>query len=156
MFAPATRTTRTLGPVSTGPDGVPVPGSSATSAVDSARLTSEADLPEAFGCTPGVAPITIPASTTPPPQPPPVTSGTVTSQPEATGPATVSPTVIVCGSSLAAGEALYLWYAPTPDARAVALRAALELAAHVHAGPNWVAGGTVSTTMGTVGGEVYR
>jgi len=152
----ATDATPTLSPVETGADWAPVPVSSATSPVDRARLSSEADLSAAFGCTPGVAPITIPASTTPPQQPPPVTSGTVTVQPRSTLPATVSPTVVVCGSTLAGGEALYLWYAPTPEAKRVALRAALELTAHVHAGPNWVAGGTINPTMGTVGGEVYR
>ncbi len=152
----ATGATSTLSPVATGADGAPLPVSSATSPVDSARLSSEADLSAAFECTPGVAPITIPASTTPPPQPPPVTSGTFTVQPRSTLPATVSPMVVVCGSVLAGGEALYLWYTPTPEAKLVALRAALELTAHVHAGPNWVAGGTINPTMGRVGGEVYR
>lgn len=63
---------------------------------------------------------------------------------------------MVCPSPLAGGEALYLWYAATPELKLSALTAALKQTKYVHGGPNWVAGGTVNPAMGTVGGEVYR
>ena len=63
---------------------------------------------------------------------------------------------MVCPSPLTGNEALYLWYTPTPELKLAALTAALSQARYVHAGPNWVAGGTVNPAMGTVGGEVYR
>lgn len=151
-----TSTPRTPAPAATGPDGQPTPVSSGPSPVDSTRLRSEADLPRAFACALDRPPITIPAATMVPPAPPPVTGGTVTVPPESTETPTVSPEVVVCGSSFAGGESLYLWYAPTGQTQLVALRAALDLAAHVHAGPNWVAGGMISPTMGEVGGDVYR
>lgn len=132
------------------------PTTSGGSPVDGTRIASLGDLAAAFGCPSTVTPITIPATTTPAPLPPPVTSGTATVQPSPTGTATVSPAVVVCASSYAGGEALYLWYAPTPQARQVALAAALARTKYVHAGPNWVAGGDVDPKMGSVGGEVYR
>ncbi len=132
------------------------PTTSGGSPVDGTRIASLGDLAAAFGCPSTVTPITIPATTTPAPLPPPVTSGTATVQPSPTGTATVSPAVVVCASSYAGGEALYLWYAPTPEARQVAISAALARAKYVHAGPDWVAGGDVDPKMGSVGGEVYR
>jgi hypothetical protein len=62
---------------------------------------------------------------------------------------------VVCASALA-GEALYLWYTPSPEAKLGALTAALERARYVHAGAGWVAGGMLDAQMGRVGGEVYR
>ncbi|GAA1902140.1 hypothetical protein [Lapillicoccus jejuensis] len=132
------------------------PTTSGGSPVDGTRITSLGDLAAAFGCPTSVTPITIPPTTTPAPLPPPVTSGTATVQPPATGTPTVSPAAVVCASRYAGGEALYLWYAPTPADRDVAVRAALARAKYVHAGPNWVAGGDVDPKMGSVGGEVYR
>ncbi|MEO7061508.1 MAG: hypothetical protein ABI083_17445 [Lapillicoccus sp.] len=120
--------------------GMPVPLSTGPSPVDPAAITSLDALPRAFGCPSVVSPITIPAAT-------PTASA---------GAADPTPAVVVCGSTLAHGEALYLWYAPTPQAKLAALTAALKQTKYVHGGPTWVAGGTVDKTMGTVGGEVYR
>lgn len=117
--------------------GMPVPVSSAASAVDSARIRSLDDLPAAFGCPPAVTPIRIPAAA-------------------ATGTSAPAPDAVICPSSLAKGEAIYLWYCPTPQEKLAALTVALEQTKYVHAGPNWVAGGTINPDMGSVGGEVYR
>lgn len=117
--------------------GMPVPVSSAASGVDSARIRSLDDLPAAFGCPPAVTPIRIPAAA-------------------ATGTAAPAPDAVICPSSLAKGEAIYLWYCPTPQEKLAALTLALEQTKYVHAGPNWVAGGMVNPDLGSVGGEVYR
>lgn len=118
---------------------MPVPLSVGSSPVDSNRLRSADDLPSVFQCPSAVAPIRIPAA-------PAATAATVPPAPDA----------IVCASALADNEAVYLWYTPTPDAKLGALTEALARTRYVHAGPNWVAGGLVNPTMGTVGGEVYR
>jgi len=104
--------------------------SSGPSPVNAAAVRSAADLPAAFQC---------------PAAPPPIVIA-------ATGP---GPAVTVCQSKLA-GEALYLWFVDSPDARFLALQAALAKAKYVHGGPTWVAGGTIEPTMGQVGGDVYR
>ena len=119
--------------------GMPVPVSVGGSAVDGSRLRSVDDLASVFGCPTAVPPIRL------------------TATPAATG-ATVppAPDAVVCASSLADGEALFLWYTPTPEAKLGALTAALDRARYVHAGPNWVAAGTINPQMGRVGGEVYR
>jgi len=104
--------------------------SSAPSPVDGNVITSVADLPAAFGCPKIPEPIVIPATAT-------------------------SPTAVVCRSSLA-GEALYLWFAGDPDAKYLAVTAAMAKARYVRAGKRWVAGGMVDKQMGTVGGEVYK
>lgn len=146
----------TSGPTAPSSTSTASPTTSGGSAVDGTRIASLGDLAAAFGCPTSVTPITIPPTTSAAPLPPPVTSGTATVQPSATGTPTVSPAVVVCASSYAGGEALYLWYAPTPADRDVAVQAALARAKYVHAGPNWVAGGDIDPRMGSVGGEVYR
>lgn len=119
--------------------GMPVPSSVGSSPVDPARLRSLDDLPSAFECPATVTPIRIPAAT---PNP----TATVPPAPEA----------VVCASSLADKEAVYLWYCPTAEAKLGALTAALAQTKYVHAGANWVAAGMVNPTMGSIGGEVYR
>lgn len=99
--------------------------------VDAGAIRSLADLPAAFQCPAKPAPITLPAA-----------SG--------------SPAAVVCQSKLAAGEALYLWYVDSPDARYLALTAALAKAKYVRGGATWVAGGTLDAGMGQVGGDVYK
>lgn len=137
--ATSVATTASASPTSTGLPGMPVPLSVGSSPVDSNRLRSADDLPSVFQCPSAVAPIRIPAA-------PAATAATVPPAPDA----------IVCASALADNEAVYLWYTPTPDAKLGALTEALARTRYVHAGPNWVAGGLVNPTMGTVGGEVYR
>ncbi len=119
--------------------GMPVPSSVGASAVDSTRLRSTDDLASAFGCATAVPPIRLTATPAP-------TGATAPPAPDA----------VVCASSLADGEALFLWYTPTPEAKLGALTAALDRARYVHGGPNWVAAGTINPQMGRVGGEVYR
>ena len=135
-------------------------------------------MPAAFRCPAAPSPITIPAVTPPaagptttssaptttnsaPTAPAPTTTTaapttTIAAPTTATAPIALAPAAVVCPSPLAGGEALYLWYAPTPELKLAALTAALTQTKYVHAGPNWVAGGTVNPAMGTVGGEVYR
>jgi len=55
-----------------------------------------------------------------------------------------------------AGEAVFLWYAADPDAKYLAVKAAVATARYVQAGRRWVAGGMVHQGMGTVGGEVFK
>jgi hypothetical protein len=117
---------------------MPTPASVGSSPVDSFRLHSVDDLPVVFGCPTAVPPIRLSRTT----------------EPTATGP--LAPDAVICASALADKEALYLWYTPTPEAKLGALTEALARVKYVHAGPNWVAGGMVNPTMGTVGGEVYR
>lgn len=163
--------------------GMPTPTASRPSPVDSSSVTSLGSLPAAFRCPTAPSPITIPAvapagpraptpaTPTPAPATPapatpatttPPTSPTLTSAPAPTvqtpaaTPPTPAPAAVVCPSPLAGGEALYLWFAPTPELKLAALTAALRQARYVHGGPNWVAGGTVNPAMGTVGGDVYR
>ena len=136
---PSPATTATASPTSTGLPGMPVPASVGTSPVDPNRLRSVDDLPSVFQCPSAVAPIRIPAT-------PEATAATVPPAPDA----------VVCASALADNEAVYLWYTPTPEAKLGALTEALAKTKYVHAGPNWVAGGLVNPTMGTIGGEVYR
>lgn len=119
--------------------GMPAVKSTQPSSVDSSQLHSAADLASAFGCPTAVSPITIPASTA-----------------GATPTATVVPVSVVCASRLADDEALYLWYVATPEEKLAAVKAAMAQTKYVRAGANWVAGGTISPTMGTVGGEVYK
>ena len=138
-IAPSPATSGTRSPTSTGLPGMPVPVSVGTSPVDSNRLRSVDDLPSAFECPSAVAPIRIPAT-------PAATGATVPPAPDA----------VVCASGLADNEAVYLWYAPTPEAKLGALTEALAKTKYVHAGPNWVAGALLNPTMGTIGGEVYR
>lgn len=170
----ATTVATTSGAISTTTSalpGTPVPTASGPSPVDSSTITSLGSLPAAFRCPAAPSPITIPA-VTPPAAGPTTTSSaptttnsastTTSSAPTAPAPTTatapiaLSPAAVVCPSPLAGGEALYLWYAPTPELKLAALTAALTQTKYVHAGPNWVAGGTVNPAMGTVGGEVYR
>ncbi|WP_295697974.1 hypothetical protein [Lapillicoccus sp.] len=170
----AATTATTSGAISTTTSalpGTPVPTASGPSPVDSSTITSLGSLPAAFRCPAAPSPITIPA-VTPPAAGPTTTSSaptttnsastTTSSAPTAPAPTTatapiaLSPAAVVCPSPLAGGEALYLWYAPTPELKLAALTAALTQTKYVHAGPNWVAGGTVNPAMGTVGGEVYR
>jgi hypothetical protein len=117
---------------------MPTPASVSASPVDSSKLRFLDDLPVVFGCPTSVPPIRLPA----------------TVSTAATGPP--APEAIVCVSALADKEALYLWYTPTPEAKLGALTEALARVKYVHAGANWVAGGMVNPTMGSVGGEVYR
>jgi len=117
--------------------GMPTPVSVGESPVDASRLRSIDDLAAVFGCPSAVPPIRSTATPAP------------TGSPAA-------PDAIVCASALADKEALFLWYAPTPEAKLSALTAALDRARYVHAGPNWVAAGMINAQMGTVGGEVYR
>ena len=105
--------------------------SSGPSKVDSASVGSPADLPGAFQCPSTVAPIQLPATPT-------------------------SPAGVVCPSKLADDEALFLWYVGTPDERYLALQTALAKARFVHGGSTWVAGGMLSSSMGDVGGDVYK
>jgi hypothetical protein len=119
--------------------GMPTPVSVGGSAVDGSRLRSADDLPSVFGCPTAVPPIRLTATPAP-------TGATAPPAPDA----------VVCASSLADGEALFLWYTPTPEAKLGALLAALDRARYVHAGANWVAAGTINPQMGRVGGEVYR
>lgn len=132
-------TTASASPTSTGLPGMPVPVSSGTSPVDPNRLRSVDDLPSVFQCPSAVAPIRIPAT-------PAATAATVPPAPDA----------VVCASALADNEAVYLWYAPTPESKLGALTEALAKTRYVHAGPNWVAGGLLNPTLGSIGGEVYR
>jgi hypothetical protein len=118
---------------------MPVPLSTGPSPVDSAQLRSVDDLPTVFQCPTAVTPIRIPAATP---------------APGATAPP--APEAVVCASALADKEAVYLWFTPTPEAKLGALTEALARTKYVHGGPNWVAGGLINPTMGTVGGEVYR
>jgi hypothetical protein len=129
---PSTSTTTAL-------PGMPVPLSTGPSPVDSAQLRSVDDLPTVFQCPTAVTPIRIPAATP---------------APGATAPP--APEAVVCASALADKEAVYLWFTPTPEAKLGALTEALARTKYVHGGPNWVAGGLINPTMGTVGGEVYR
>ncbi len=119
--------------------GMPVPLSVGTSPVDPNALRSVNDLPSVFQCPAAVTPIRI--------TPTPAATG-------ATAPA--APEAVVCASALAGKEAVYLWYAPTPEAKLGALTQALATAKYVHGGPNWVAAGMLNPSMGTIGGEVYR
>lgn len=105
--------------------------STSPSAVDWRTIRSVTDLPDAFACKARVEPIAIKASAT-------------------------NPAGIVCPSGLAGDEALYLYYAPTADDRYLAITHAMKTAKYVHAGPNWVAAGTLSATMGTIGGDVHK
>jgi len=132
---PATPTTTTT----VLPGMMPTPVSVSDSPVDASRLRSTDDLAAVFGCPAAVPPIRLTAA--------PVPSGATTPP---------APDAIVCASALADKEALFLWYAPTPEAKLGALTAALDRARYVHAGPNWVAAGMINAQMGTVGGEVYR
>jgi len=109
----------------------PSPSASSPAGVDASAIHTVADLPAAFGCTPAVAPITLPASAD-------------------------APEGRVCVSRIAGNEALFLFHHATPEEKLAALTAASRLAKYVHAGPNWVAGGSVDPRMGGVGGEVYR
>jgi hypothetical protein len=118
---------------------MPVPLQVGPSPVDSARLRSVDDLLSVFECPSAVAPIRIPASS-------PASGATIPPAPEA----------VVCASGLVGNEAVYLWYAPTPEAKLGALTAALATAEYVRGGPNWVAAGVLNPTMGSLGGEVYR
>ena len=129
---PSTSTTTAL-------PGMPVPLSTGPSPVDSAQLRSVDDLPTVFQCPTAVTPIRIPAATP---------------APGATAPP--APEAVICASALADKEAVYLWFTPTPEAKLGALTEALARTKYVHGGPNWVAGGLINPTMGTVGGEVYR
>jgi hypothetical protein len=142
--------------------GMPVPTATRDSPVDATRIRSLADLPAAFQCPTTVTPITI-TGTLPP------TTGTPTGKPSTGTPTATSsgtptspsrpratPDAVVCASRLAKDEALYLWYWVTPQDKLAALTAALAMTKYVHAGPNWVAGGTINADMGIVGGEVYR
>ncbi|MDQ2797549.1 MAG: hypothetical protein M3Y06_10355 [Actinomycetota bacterium] len=144
--------------------GMPVPVSAGSSPVDPATIRSIDDLPKAFGCPTTVAPIRIPATPTATPAPADPSVAVTPAPPSPVPPTPVPPTspagppapdAVVCTSGLAK-EALYLWYAPTPEAKLGALTVALKRAKYVHGGPNWVAGGMVDPKMGTVGGEVYR
>ncbi len=119
--------------------GMPIPVSVGDSGVDATRLRSADDLASVFGCPAAVPPIRITATPAP-------TGATVPPAPDA----------IVCASSLADNEAVYLWYAPTQEAKLGALTAALDRARYVRGGPNWVAAGQLNEQMGRVGGEVYR
>ncbi len=138
-----TTTTTTKGKPSTSTTtalpGMPVPLSTGPSPVDSAQLRSVDDLPKVFQCPTAVTPIRIPAATP---------------APGATAPP--APEAVVCASALADKEAVYLWFTPTPEAKLGALTEALARTKYVHGGPNWVVGGVLNPTMGTVGGEVYR
>lgn len=118
---------------------MPVPLSVGPSPVDSAALRSVDDLASVFQCPAAVTPIRIPAASA-------STGSTTPAAPEA----------VVCASALADKEAVYLWYTPTPEAKLGALTAALATVKYVRGGPNWVAGGMLNPTMGTLGGEVYR
>jgi hypothetical protein len=104
--------------------------SASASPVDAAVITSLADLPAAFGCPKVPEPIVVPASG-------------------------ATPAALVCRSALAE-EALFLWFVQDPDARFLAVKAAMRTARYVHAGQHWVAGGMVNASMGTVGGEVFK
>lgn len=136
--APATATTKSkprptasaTGPTTSTLGPLPKVLSSTPSPVDANIITALGDLPAAFGCPKVPEPIVIPASGT-------------------------TPAAIVCQSSLA-GEAVFLWYAADPDAKYLAVKAALATARYVHAGRRWVAGGMVHQGMGTVGGEVFK
>jgi hypothetical protein len=129
---PATSTTTAL-------PGMPVPLSVGPSPVDAARLRSVDDLASVFQCPSAVSPIRIPA-------PSPASGATAPAAPEA----------VVCASALVDNEAVYLWYAPTPEAKLGALTEALARATYVRGGPNWVAAGVLNPAMGSLGGEVYR
>ncbi len=104
--------------------------SSSPSPVDANVITSLGDLPGACGCPKAPEPTVVPGS-----------GG--------------APVAIVCYSPLAK-EALFLWFAGDPDAKFLAVKAAMAKARYVHAGPRWVAGGMVNDTMGTVGGDVLK
>ncbi len=105
--------------------------STSASAIDWRLIRSAADLPSAVQCRDNVEPISIPATAS-------------------------APAAIACASKLADDETLYFWYAGTPDERYRAITAAMAKLKHVHAGPNWVAGGMVTSTMGRIGGDVYQ
>lgn len=141
--APSLSSTTTRGKVpsttTTALPGMPVPLSVGPSPVDPVQLRSLDDLASVFQCPPSVPPIRIPAA-------PSATGATAPPAPEA----------VVCASALAANEAVYLWYTPTPEAKLGALAQALANTKYVHGGPNWVAAGMVNPTLGTIGGEVYR
>lgn len=100
------------------------------SPVDAAVITSLGDLPTAFGCPKVPEPIVIPASD-------------------------AGPAAVVCRGTFA-DEALFLWFAGDPDAKYLAVQAAMAKARFVHAGRGWVAGGMIDEKMGSVGGEVYK
>ena len=139
--SPSSATTRGKAPstTTTALPGMPMPLSVGLSAVDPGKLRSVDDLASVFQCPPSVPPIRIPAA-------PSATGATAPPAPEA----------VVCASALAANEAVYLWYTPTPEAKLGALTQALANTKIVHGGPNWVAAGMVNPTLGTIGGEVYR
>ncbi|MEI2826546.1 MAG: hypothetical protein V9F04_09130 [Dermatophilaceae bacterium] len=105
--------------------------STSASAVDWRAIRSVTDLAAAFACKAKVEPVAL----------------------KATG---SNPAGLVCPSGLAGDEALYLYYAPTPDDRYLALTHAMKTAKYVRAGPNWVAAGMLSATMGTIGGDVHK
>ena len=138
-----------LVPAATALPGMPVPTATGPSPVDSSRIASLGSLPAAFHCPSAPSPITIPAVE-------PAGAAGAAGAAGTAAPPTPTPAAVVCPSPLAGGEALYLWYAPTPELKLAALTAALRQTKYVHGGPNWVAGGTVNPAMGTVGGEVYR
>lgn len=110
---------------------LPAVKSTSASAIDWRLIRSLTDLPAAVQCRDNVTPITIPASGT-------------------------TPAAVACASKLADDETLYFWYAGTPDERYRAITAAMATMKYVHAGPNWVAGGMVTATMGRIGGDVYQ
>lgn len=110
---------------------LPAVKSTSASAIDWRLIRSLTDLPAAVQCRDNVAPITIPANGS-------------------------TPAAIACASKLADDETLYFWYAGTPDERYRAITAAMAKMKYVHAGPNWVAGGMVTATMGRIGGDVYQ
>lgn len=105
--------------------------SSGPSKVDAASVGSSGDLPAAFQCPANIAPIQLPATPT-------------------------APAGVVCASNLAGGEALFLWYVGNPDERYLAVQTALAKARYVRGGSTWVAGGMLSSSMGDVGGDVYK
>jgi len=128
---PKTKTTPTVTATTTSTLGqLPPVLSTSASPIDASVITSLADLPAAFGCPKVPEPIVVPASGATPP-------------------------AVVCRSSLA-DEALFLWFVEDPDARFLAIKAAMRSARYVHAGQHWVAGGMVNKAMGTVGGEVFK
>ncbi len=110
---------------------LPAVKSTSASAIDWRLIRSLADVPAAVQCRDNVTPITIPASGS-------------------------TPEAVACASKLADDETLYFWYAGTPDERYRAITAAMATMKYVHAGPNWVAGGMVTATMGRIGGDVYQ
>ena len=105
--------------------------SSSPSPIDAAAIRSARDLPIAFQCLPQVTPIEVPG-----------TGG--------------APPALVCPSKLADGDAVYLWFVDSPDARYMALKAALARTANVRGGPTWVAGGARAASVAGLGGAVYR